>query len=403
MSIKDEHNENNKHNENLPVLLRKTTISISFVILVLGLVAVIALHHDIAGSTDEFVIKTVQRIESASQKLPLEQNLLGLQIANDFNDAFERMRLGAFLYELLIHLITAGFVAFIIIKFIESGIRKLNQDELESFRKKITDNVWQAVCSRLVPEEVTKQIEGVLQLNFVKENVRYVITLESLPGQLEDIQGEENEWVLLKRELSFSIRNISGRSINYPFETTILTTADKRKNIKIHTNNHHGFQHDQALQFPRHALLSIRGEEQTLEKPENPTINSQIALDPGDSCEISHTCFELLRNNDEAYYVQTVPLIGLDVTVRNSIPHRVNVEKVYLSHPDRKYFVSKPMQGNAKRYVFEHKAILPGQMFSVRWEEVAGEDGQANKAQTSGDNSTAPTLTVLSSAAKNIE
>jgi len=242
---------------------------------------------------------------------------------------------------------------------------------LSEFRNQVTDNVWQAISNRLTPKEVTEQIETVLQLDFVKRDVHYTFTLDNVPGQFLDEakKGEESKWILFKRELRCTVENISGSEASYKFFARILTTADKPLTVNV-TSNTHGLPTGVGLTFPRHVLVNIDGEQKNLEDPKNPFLEFPIKLLPKQSCQINNTYFEILRVNDESYYVQTTPLIGFEVIVYNLISERIELEeKVYLSHPEREKFVPLPTHGHVQHWIFKDKAMMPGQMFSIQWKE----------------------------------
>lgn len=355
----------------LSTILRATSLRIGIAVLILLMSAIIILRTTIEGESDHFAQQAIQHVEKAQQNFnAITPSNLALEIREDFSGAIEELQIRAFFYELLIHLAIAGIVALVLIYFIETQIRKFNQRELSEFRKQITDDVWQAICSRLVPSQVTRQIEAILQSDFVKKDVHYTITLDDIPGDLVDSKDDESSrWILLKRELNFTVHNISGSNSVYPFRTAILTNDDKCKSVVIKSNMH-GFKLGEQLAFPRHEFLTIRGDKKDLQDANKYSVEHTINLEPQESCEVSHTCFELLRVNDEAYYIQTVPLIGLDVMVSNLIPNRVSIGDIYLSHPEREFFKEKKTHGHAKRYILEGKAVLPGQMFSVHWKGV---------------------------------
>jgi hypothetical protein len=166
------------------------------------------------------------------------------------------------------------------------------------------------------------------------------------------------------------VENISGSNISYPFASKILATADKHMTIKINSEKH-GFVVDQELIFPRHLLLSVRGVQQNVAEPDTPLLRHEIHLAPGETCLINHTVCEIMRVNDQTYYVQSKILIGLDVSLCNLISRRITLDsEVYLSHPQREDFKQRPAHGHRQSWEFAGKAILPGQMFAVQWKEV---------------------------------
>lgn len=132
-----------------------------------------------------------------------------------------------------------------------------------------------------------------------------------------------------------------------------------------------GFAVGERLSFPRHEFLSVRGGEVTVKDKSDLLLEHPIKLAKGESCEISHTTCEIRSVTDEAYYLQRSPVIGLDVVVSNRIAYRTLIDEVYLSHPEREAFVQRPAHGYDQRWaLLKDKAILPGQMFAVRWKEA---------------------------------
>jgi hypothetical protein len=356
------------NDSNMSSIFKSAFIRITITVLVIALMSMIALRSEISGKSENFVHRTIAHLTATPDMKGDVLMAAGLAIAQDFSETFEELRWRGAIYELLVHLAIAGIVALVLIYFIEVRVRKFNQEELQEFRQQVRDNVWQAICTRFVPQEVTEQIETILLFDFVKKDVRYEISLDAVPGTIVG-HTDTDEWVLLKRELAYSIQNISGKPASYPFSSSLLATADKQLSVTV-GNNHHGLSSGQTLTFPRHEFLSIKHNEHKIEGPGDKKLTVNVDLKPGESCEIIHTCCELLRVSDEANYVQSNLVVGLDVTVTNYIPDRVSVTSIYLSHPEAaEHFVAKPMQHNMQRRVFENKAILPGQMFSIQWEK----------------------------------
>lgn len=338
-------------------------------VLIFLLASFLTLREESDKKVQSFVRKTMQNAERALQSNDVAtKTVLGIVIAQDFTATFKDMRVETVAYELGIHLVMAGIVALIIIYFVERQVRAFNHRELTEFRNVIAGDVWRAVCNRLVPKEVTDQIAAILQYDFIKKAVRYTIVLEELPGKLVGrSSGEDNSLVLLKRELRFTVENISSiDGITYLFRSK--SSADKMMKIEV-ASGKEGFSVGEHLSFPRHEFLSVRGVKVTVKEKGSLLLEHPIELMKGESCEIIHTTYEILSATDEAYYVQRTPVIGFEVTVSNRITNRTLIDKVYLSHPEREKFFQRPAHGDDQVWAFPDKAILPGQMFAVRWKE----------------------------------
>lgn len=165
----------------LPTIIRRAMVFLSVLVLILLLVSFLILREEIDKKVEGFVIKTMQNAQRALRSNDAAtKTVLGVVISQEFTDTFKNVRLETVAYELGIHLAMAGIVALIVIYFIERQVRAFNQKELTDFRKEIVDDVWRAVCNRLVPKEVTDQIEAILQYDFIKRDVRYTVILDDL-------------------------------------------------------------------------------------------------------------------------------------------------------------------------------------------------------------------------------
>lgn len=384
---------NREFKDDVPAVMRKAVLVIGMAVLTFALAALLALAYEIQGSSEKFVRESVSEIKKVLEPENKEVNAIAaLSVAKKFEEEMRTRHLLAVTYELLVHLAIAGIVALIVILFIERQIRKINKRELAEFqgtfdekikdleahhekeladyRDAVSKDVWRAVFNRFVPKEVTQQLEMVVDFDFVKRGARYRITLDELPGEtIEQQKIKNDELILVKRELWFSVQNISGREIQYPFRCKLLCHNDMQMNIAINTNSG-PFPSGQKIGFPRHQQLRLDGASIDLNgREEQIEINELVTLSTTEPIEVYHAYYEVLRTSDETYFLQKSPVLGLEVTVSNRIPDRINVYDIYLAHPERTAFIRMEPPPD-EQWVFEERALLPGQMFAVRWKPI---------------------------------
>jgi hypothetical protein len=263
----------------------------------------------------------------------------------------------SFARELSGHLAIAFIVAVIIIVTVESSSASKTRREVREYRDSVAKEVWQAIFGRLVPEEITKELDSILKTTTVKENCRYVLTIKPrYPGMPEG-------FLVIRREVTYTLRNITPGEISRP--------------LKISIHNQYG---DMAakddggkpIMLPRHVDIKIDGKapagglEACLKDDEfgrKRNLNCDIPLRVGEAKEIYLCNEEQARLSDQNLYVQLGLLTSLQLFVKN-FHDGIVVHPAQLHHPNGRQFKA----GDDGMY--QHSGgILPGQSFIVRWHE----------------------------------
>jgi hypothetical protein len=169
--------ENSKVKRTVGGVLRQSNIRIgilAFILLLLGIIiGKDAFEGHTSDAVQEIVTKSISVLQNNGAVQTNEKTMKEVFLASQISEIFEKKlneKHGkAVVYELLIHTTMALIVALVVINAFERQMREENQNEFEELRKKITENVWKAVCKRLVPEEATEQIETLLKEDFVKK------------------------------------------------------------------------------------------------------------------------------------------------------------------------------------------------------------------------------------------
>ena len=348
--------------------IRSRTLWLVVVLIAAAGAAYFVAHHELQSAIEAENTKFIARlkVDAQSYAKTSDSDALSVRIANDFAETVRDLQLRGVAYEIASHLVVAFLVAAIVIGAFEAQLREINEQEQARVREELARDVWRAVFHKDLPREIVHQFEVIAESNFAKRDANYHITLSDVPGKLTGhVEGEEENWILVRRELRFHICNLADDKRTYSFTSQILTTADKCIQVEI-SENKHKFPVGQRLNFPRHNFLRI-GETTRDCNQHALELRETIELQAKGECEFVHVAFEILRINDVVEYPQRVSVVGLEVRVINDVPHRLVVEEVHLPHPEREHFKRKASDANGQWWAFSGKALLPGQGFSVTW------------------------------------
>lgn len=274
----------------------------------------------------------------------------------------------SFWNEAALHASIGFFVAAALIVAVELRVKKLHQYEMRQMREDIARNVWQAVAGRSLPSTVTSQLDNVLRQNFIKEELEYVLTLEPVPGTFENqaYQGKENEYISVKREETYYIRNISAEPRPYDFGADLINQYPEFRFIASSGTS--------TISFPRHCSLTIGKDDIPLPADcSKPWEHETKPIPANGRLKIHHVCMQIYRVADVDFEAEMRPVDGVRVRVHNQVAQRVKVKDALLTHPMMKQFEREPSyeQRNAD---FEHLSwhfpggLLPGHTIIVIWE-----------------------------------
>lgn len=249
--------------------------------------------------------------------------------------------------ETCLHLSAALFIALIVIVTVELYSRKKLRQEVRRQRKLIARDVWVALFQRFVPPSVVSEVMEIVKHDVVKDKSCYSLTLTTCDGLQDDR-------LVLRKDLTYSVRNIKGRPVDFPITSYIDSELTHQR---------------EDILLPRHVHLSVNGAEIPLDKilRDEPTSNIKvllehtIVLEVGESALVSLRAEEVKPKEGTNSYIQLSPSVGLTIVVHNELPD-VELKQVRLNHP--RWRALKEVGPGV--YSFDG-ALLPGQGFYVRW------------------------------------
>jgi len=268
------------------------------------------------------------------------------------------------------HVSLAFFVAGLLILFVDSQAKRTARQDLKRHLKQVTENVFVGVADRLIGGETTNEIASVLREDFAKENCGFQITLSSTP------EGETSDRVVTLIENWYSIRNLGGRRIIYPFEVDIRGYAPGKARIG-----------GQEVSLPEFTRIKINQQEIPLKDivtPETPfRIEREVPLpeDPNTRVEIFFALRLLCRTRHTEVFYSDHVVEKSSMNVINQVPTIVGRCTASVLHPAHKE-VRNPAKN---RWEFQ-RSLLPGQGWYVEWEpaEVPDTKPPVNKDVPSG-------------------
>jgi hypothetical protein len=250
-------------------------------------------------------------------------------------------------------LILAGVMIIIVEGLTHYDASKRAQQDKEE----ISRNVWNAIFDRLVPEEIGAEIQRILKSDICRINPRYVVTLAHNP--YSDLPSDH---IIVKRELSYRLHNLTGGETQYPITIRVLSHAGE---FTLADPN------GAAINLPRITAVRIGKEEISLTASQR-VFFSEVKMLPRmdtdeDAWEIYSEVEEVYTTNDRALYVLTAPCYELELQVLNQIPHLVKLqtENTYLTIDRDRLKKIAPDRWRAQG------GILSGTALSLSWEPAA--------------------------------
>jgi hypothetical protein len=261
--------------------------------------------------------------------------------------------------ELLLHLSIALIVAIVILVAFdirsESEARKRTSAfmdqmqaslieffaELARKQDEIAKNLYSGVFKRYLPESLTNEIENLILSKFVRERCSYTIIFSA---DHADKLAASNRFVL-KRELRFQVRNFTLERASFPvvsgFTNAELEVVDGKP-------------------FPGHRGLWVGNEDRTAEIAGPHGVSIEVE---GKECSKEITLFseELMPMEGENPYTSASPTAGLTVWVRNELPSKIELARIYLLHSKENFQEVGPSEYHYTR------GILPGQGCMIAW------------------------------------
>lgn len=278
------------------------------------------------------------------------------------------------------HVSDALFVACFLILAVEIHNRRTERRDRQKELQEITKNVFEGLSHRLLGEGITSELSGIFREDFVKARAGYHITFEGPPD------GPGNDWVIVRLESWYEIRNLTGEPAEFPFLSSLLGYNKEQVNVD-----------GKPLQFPHFVAVEFDGKGVPLTEfasdPKSPgsTLNKKFPLPNNTSIKTPFKVVTrlLYKTKDSMVFSSSYVMETSEVTLSNQAPDPVaNVEAVVL-HKHTEQVTPR----TAGKWEFE-RALLPGQGWFVCWQRSGGGKSlAATAAPANVNNQAAVTIT----------
>ncbi|MBZ0114048.1 MAG: hypothetical protein K8J08_16410 [Thermoanaerobaculia bacterium] len=290
------------------------------------------------------------------------------------------------------HLAIALVVALVLMVTVEIKAKqrttRLTQDfaertskEIKEYRDSVASEVWKATCERAVPKEIVKLLDGILKYDIVKEDCQYVFTFLSYPRKAEVsavslLSGEassgQEEVLVLRRELTYHVRNLTDREVDYSASSTILSEFPDIEALDDGA----------AVVIPRHLAMKIDEKPIDLDSAEHPLLSEYggyphrklakpIRIAPEGRASVYICSEEEIRHRGKSSYIQINPMINVTIMIKNHLNDRIKILPASLNHPNWKDFLE------GATGVFTYRGgMLPGQGIRLSWIPLEQEKGR---------------------------
>lgn len=252
---------------------------------------------------------------------------------------------------LVLHICLALFISGILLLGVDIHTRRQMRREAAADRAAVAKDVWKAVSGRLIPDAISQEIDRVLKMDVCKHQVRYVITLTKTP--YTDIPPG---YIVVRREILYKLKNLTGQRRDHVVRSVLVSHVDDRK-----VHDHQG----REFTLPRQVALRVNRTDVPVGNDREIETIVQLSGGTDPQGEVYIAGEELLAETDRNSYITLTLVEGLEVTVRNELPHQIAVKKVQFSH-------SSPHSlelGTDGVYRFPG-GMVPGQSFLVTWERI---------------------------------
>jgi hypothetical protein len=258
------------------------------------------------------------------------------------------------------HLSTAFIVASVSIIGIEYNAKRRAERELadfisefERYRTLISENVFEAVLGKIVPNEIIQEINEMLRNPFVKLSPEYIIRFF---GPYEDMS---QEYCVVRRDLYFRVKNVSAEPATFPVHSA-YTSDENLMSAKWGDR-------------PFHLMLTVNGEEipseTFLTRDSKLVMHHEVEIGPKQEAAIFIQSEEPMRlEANRSFYYQSTPVDNMQVVIENHYEDIIGEVDVQMHHPGRNQVEH---DSHRHRYVLK-RAFFPGQGFEAIWRKSEG-------------------------------
>jgi hypothetical protein len=260
--------------------------------------------------------------------------------------------------EITRHLCITFAVACVSILGIETIAKARAKRELAEYRKRVSENVFEAVLGRIVPDEVIQEINEMLRNPFVKLSPEYTIRF------LKPYADMSQKFCVVRRDLHFIVKNVSAERATFPVHSAY--TSDENLHLA------------QWGDRPFHLKLVVDGREipeaDFLNKDNKLVMHYEVDVDAKQTAEIFIQSEEPMRlEANRSFYYQSTPVDRMEVVIENQYQEAIKEVEVQMHHPGR----NKVEHDQYRNRHVLRRAFFPGQGFEAIWRNKSAEEIQS--------------------------
>lgn len=276
-------------------------------------------------------------------------------ILKQLMDTVSGSKTHTFIDTVITHATNALIVAGILLIFVEHRRMRLIEEQHRIHKTEIATSVFRSMSNLMIPDQIVKQLESLLEYKVIKTNCRYTITFEALPGEiLADSIPKGLQCILVRRALRFKALNISSETITHQIRQLIYPSGIEVKKS------------DGSPAY-EHAVLEVGGKNVLGEaklSSDGKSLVYELRLMPNTPQEVYTVGMEVKLASDTNFYGQLQPVTDLEINIKNKLSGSLRVAAVTVHHPQEQELSVDP--DDPGHFIFP-RAMLPGQSFSIEW------------------------------------
>lgn len=261
------------------------------------------------------------------------------------------------------HISHALFVACFLILAVEIHTRRVARRDMRDYVDEVTNNVFQGVSQRLLGEHISLELREILREDFVKESAGYQLTFEGTPDG-------DSEWVIVREESWYDVRNLTNEQLDFPFKTSICGHHKETRNVD-----------GVPTQFPQFVSVAIDLAPQPLsdfQDPNHPEVlKKNLPFQKNSLLSVKVISRLLYRTKDSVVFSSSIGMEKSEVTISNQVANLLGDFEVIVLHKQ----AGQVNPRTTGLWEF-NRALLPGQGWYVSWRKVNPSGSQNALVQT---------------------
>lgn len=261
------------------------------------------------------------------------------------------------------HISHALFVACFLILAVEIHTRRVARRDMRNHVDEVTKNVFQGVSQRLLGEHISLELREILREDFVKESAGYQLTFEGTPDG-------DSEWVVVREESWYDVRNLTNEQLDFPFKTSICGHHKETRNVG-----------GVPTQFPQFVSVTIDRTPQSLsdfqDSKQPDVLKKNLPFQKNSLLSVKVITRLLYRTKDSVVFSSSIAMEKSEVTISNQVANLLGDFEVIVLHKQ----AGQVNPRTTGLWEF-NRALLPGQGWYVSWRKANPDGSQSGLIQT---------------------